>query len=226
MYPFSVPGLLSPCAALNLSQPFSVSVSLSSSSVQNPIVFLSPSSLLLSPRPQPLHLPHCVLSILFLLSHLVTRPLEHSVEFPLSQRRGQSELHTKRATLEHNPLSLPLSRPTHQPPLPLSLSLDLPFHFLPLTHYLPMKWSYTHIHVFETAHPHRHLHTHTHTHMPTHKCAHAHLHPHKRWRRDAHTFAHKMVCHSRSAFTFTLKTLLFWGHSQMWINITSPPSLF
>lgn len=29
----------------------------------------------------------------FLLSHLVTRPLERSVEFPLSQRRGQSEPH-------------------------------------------------------------------------------------------------------------------------------------
>lgn len=29
----------------------------------------------------------------FLLSHLVTRPLERSVEFPVSQRRGQSEPH-------------------------------------------------------------------------------------------------------------------------------------
>ncbi len=29
----------------------------------------------------------------FLLSHLVTRPLERSVEFPLSQSRGQSEPH-------------------------------------------------------------------------------------------------------------------------------------
>lgn len=29
----------------------------------------------------------------FLFSHLVTRPLERSVEFPLSQRRGQSEPH-------------------------------------------------------------------------------------------------------------------------------------
>ena len=202
MYPFSVPGLLSPCAALNLSQPFSVSVSLSSSSVQNPIVFLSPSSLLLSPHPQPLHLPHFVLSILFLLSHLVTRPLEHSVEFPLSQRRGQSELHTKRATLEHNPLSLSLSPSRSRPTNPHSLSLNLPFHFLPLTHYLPMKCSYTHNHVFETAHPHRHSLTQTcpHTNVPTHTythtsvdvgtCIHLHIrsglsvgqHSHSLWR--------------------------------------------
>lgn len=33
------------------------------------------------------------LPLSFLLSHLVTRPLERSVKFPLSQRRGQSEPH-------------------------------------------------------------------------------------------------------------------------------------
>lgn len=38
-------------------------------------------------------LPSLPPSSSFLLSHLVTRPLERSVEFPLSQRRGQSEPH-------------------------------------------------------------------------------------------------------------------------------------
>lgn len=38
-------------------------------------------------------LSHSVFPFSFLLSHLVTRPLERSVEFPLSQRRGQSVPH-------------------------------------------------------------------------------------------------------------------------------------
>lgn len=40
-----------------------------------------------------LSLPRSVFPFSFLLSHLVTGPLERSVEFPLSQRRGQSEPH-------------------------------------------------------------------------------------------------------------------------------------
>lgn len=57
-------------------------------SLTSPFLFLS---LHLCSTPSPFSCS--VFPFSFRLSHLVTRPLERSVEFPLSQRRGQSEPH-------------------------------------------------------------------------------------------------------------------------------------
>lgn len=73
-----------------------LSLSVSSSHAQNCMVFSLAClfcSSLHTYATLPRRLAALCFSLSFLPSHLVTRPLERSVEFPLSQRRGQSEPH-------------------------------------------------------------------------------------------------------------------------------------